>query len=396
MQLIADNKELSKTLSRLIKTYPNMSFAVAWASVNTIFDKLHAKPSLIQKGIIGTHFYQTHPDVLDAFIDSSNVRFILTPTGVFHPKVYLFWNSNSWEALVGSANLTLAALSVNTETVVHITNADHGANQLKAQLLSAIETYWPDAEPSNKESASRYRAIWKTKRPILKRLSGQYGKTKAKKTPVDSPIMSLTWDQYVSEINQGASEAAHDVGERLDLLDKVRRAFSTDPNFASMELGVRKTIAGLPNQYDNRWGWFGSMKGAGKFHKRINQNDVHISRALDQIPLQGLISKSHYNRYLGEFVKAFPDGRDGIATASRLLALKRPDQFVCFDSRNRVEMCKSFGIVPTGMDYERYWEEIIERILDSPWWLSDRPGTKRDAAVWDGRAAMLDSLFYRS
>ncbi len=94
-------------------------------------------------------------------------------------------------------------------------------------------------------------------------------------------------------------------------------------------------------------------------------------------------------------MKAFPDGGNGIATASRLLALRRPDQLVCFDSKNRVDMCKSFGIMPTGMDYERYWEEIIERILDSPWWLSDRPGTKREAAVWDGRAAMLDSLFYR-
>ena len=372
-----------------------MSFAVAWASVNSIFDKLQAKPSLIKNGVIGTHFYQTHPDVLDAFIDSTNVRFILTPTGVFHPKIYIFWQSNSWEALVGSANLTFAALNANTEAVLHVTNADSGADQLKAQLLSAIETYWRDAEPSNHESASRYRSIWNTKRPILKRLAGQYGKTKAKKNPINSPIMSLTWEQFVNKIDQGASQAAHDISERLDLLDKVRRAFSAHLDFASMELGIRKTIAGLPNEYDNRWGWFGSMKGAGKFHRAINQNDIHISSALDQIPLQGLIAKSHYGRYLGEFVKAFPDGRDGVATASRLLALKRPDQFVCFDSKNRVEMCKSFGIVTTGMDYERYWEEIVERILDSPWWLSDRPGTKRDAAVWDGRAAMLDSLFYR-
>ncbi len=297
MKLIADNKELLKTLSRLIKTYPNVSFAVAWVSLNSIFDELQAKPSLIRRGVIGTHFYQTHPDVLDAFINSTNVRFIFTPTGVFHPKVYIFWQSNNWEALVGSANLTCAALKVNTEAVLHVTKADSGADHLKAQLLSAIETYWPHAEPASHESASRYRSIWKTKQPILKRLSGQDGETKAKKNPIDSPIMSLTWEQFVNEIAQGASEATYDIGEGLDLLDNVRRAFSKHPDFASMELGIRKTIAGLPNEHDTRWGWFGSMKGAGRFHRAINQNNVHISRALDQIPLQGLVSKFHYNQY---------------------------------------------------------------------------------------------------
>ena len=395
MKLIVNNEELSKTLSHLIETYPHLSFAVAWASVNDIFNELRAKPSLIKKGVIGTHFYQTHPDVLDAFIDSTNVHFILNPAGVFHPKIYIFWQPNSWEALVGSANLTLAALKTNTEAVLHVTNADSGADQLKAQLLSAIEAYWSDAKPSSRESATRYRSIWETKRSILKRLSGQYGETKSTKNPIDSPIMSLTWEQFVREINPGATEAADDVRERLNLLDKARRAFSEYGSFASMKLDIRKTIAGLPNGYDDSWEWFGSMRGAGKFYQAINQNNDHISRALDEIPLQGVISKSNYDRYITEFVNAFPDGGHGVATASRLLALKRPDQFVCFDSKNRVAMCESFGIVPTGMNYERYWDEIIERIQDSPWWLSDRPQTKGDAAIWDGRAAMLDRLFYR-
>ena len=47
------------------------------------------------------------------------------------------------------------------------------------------------------------------------------------------------------------------------------------------------------------------------------------------------------------------------------------------------------------MDYNRYWEEIIERITDSVWWNEPRPTEALAGAVWDGRAAMLDAIFYR-
>ena len=204
--------------------------------------------------------------------------------------------------------------------------------------------------------------------------------------------MSMSWKQFLGAVKKGQF---HDFNERCDLLRVVRSAFLKHPDFASMEVRLRKTIAGLPNDYDRRWGWFGSMKGAGYYRQAVSDNNPHLSRALDKIPLQGLVSRSQYEAYLAEFIKAFPRGRHGTATASRLLALKRPDQFVCFDSKNQTELCKNFGIKQTGMDYDRYWDEIVERITDSPWWNAPRPNNERDGDVWDGRAAMLDSIFYR-
>jgi len=46
------------------------------------------------------------------------------------------------------------------------------------------------------------------------------------------------------------------------------------------------------------------------------------------------------------------------------------------------------------MDYERYWDEIIQRILDSPWWNSEAPNSNDALRVWNGRAAMLDVIYY--
>ena len=88
MKLITTNSGLRTNLVRLIKKYPNVAFAVAWASAGTdVFNELKKNKSNIHKAVIGTHFYQTHPDVLDVFVDSEKVKFMLQPKGVFHPKV---------------------------------------------------------------------------------------------------------------------------------------------------------------------------------------------------------------------------------------------------------------------------------------------------------------------
>jgi hypothetical protein len=214
----------------------------------------------------------------------------------------------------------------------------------------------------------------------------------ARVQPVKLLLIPLSWNQFYAAVRE---DEYHGFEKRCDLLQVVSSAFAQHEHFASMGLGLRKVIAGLPTDFDERWGWFGSMKGAGYFHEAVNDNNAHLSRGLDYIPLHGLVSRSQYEDYLSEFVKAFPKGRHGVGTASRLLAMKRHDQFVCIDSKNQKELCANFGIPRTGMDYERYWDEIIDRIMDSSWWNSPRPRGKQQGIVWDGRAVMLDAIFYR-
>lgn len=89
MKLISTSNELKKQLKRLIEKYPYIAIATAWASADTdVFRALVSHERKIVKAVIGTHFYQTHPDVLDQFVGSRKVKFILQPGGVFHPKVY--------------------------------------------------------------------------------------------------------------------------------------------------------------------------------------------------------------------------------------------------------------------------------------------------------------------
>ncbi len=392
MQLTTGGSVLSRKLVQLITKYENLEFAVAWATVGTeVYQVFLKNRKKIRRAVIGTHFYQTHPDVLDDFVDYDEVRFMLQPQGVFHPKAYFFWNTEKWELLIGSANLTSGALGKNSELMVHLSSSD-ALPGLQSQIQAQINEYWIEGEVVTRESAKSYRSLWKAQQPALRRISGSYSSGDKTKAPVHTAIMSMPWPRFFKAVK---ADPHHGFNERCELLNVIKDAFRNNASYSEMGLGLRKTIAGLPNDFNEHWGWFGSMKGAGYFHQAVNRNNPYLSSALDMIPLDGAVDRSHYNAYVAEFIKAFPNGRHGVGVASRLLALKRPDYFVCFDAKNKVQLCKDFGIKQSGMTYDRYWEDIVTRILDSVWWNEAKPKGEKAARVWSGRAAMLDAIFYQ-
>ena len=90
------------------------------------------------RAVIGAHFYQTHPDVLDVFQGKANVRIVLQPSGVFHPKLYLFRSDDRGEPLIGSANLTSGALSTNSEAMLLIGGSASDSASVLDEIRSLI------------------------------------------------------------------------------------------------------------------------------------------------------------------------------------------------------------------------------------------------------------------
>ena len=359
-------------------------------------DKFRAR---IKKIIVGIHFYQTHPNFIENFLDLSTVRYIKQPEGTFHPKLYLFYNSKfDWEILTGSANFTGAAFNVNTEISTLINSKNKKANKILSEVLEIVDSTWNDSTLFDKKELKNYRKVWKNHRPKINSLSGVYGNCKNKRTKKSKPlylvpVANMDWKQFIIRVNE---EKHHSLTSRLKVLKIARTSFEKVESFKYMSDDERKFIAGIPNRLkvdnDVYWGYFGSMQGAGKFKNRIGENDEIISNALDEIPLSGQITKIHFQRFLKKYTSVFPGIYLG--TATRLLAMKRPDVFVCLDSKNKSELCKDFGIVKSGLNYDRYWDDIIERIYDSDWWINPEPKDKTERLICDSRAAFLDSLYY--
>ena len=84
----------------------------------------------------------------------------------------------------------------------------------------------------------------------------------------------------------------------------------------------------------------GSMKGAGYFKERLNTAAASLDAALHHIPHAGAVSK----RAFDDFAANYQWKRSGVGTASRLMAMKRPDLFLCVDAKNRTGIAKAFGV----------------------------------------------------
>lgn len=208
-----------------------------------------------------------------------------------------------------------------------------------------------------------------------------------------SKIKNMDWKSYFMAVQR---DQTHGCDKRCDFLNSVNKGFSEFPVFSNMSKELRKTVAGLPNDQYEKWGWFGAMQGNGYFHKAVNGNNKNLSSALDCIPLSGEVQKSQYVKFIENYKNAFPVENNYLSTASRLLALKRPDQFVCITKRNRSSLCKDLGIREKDLNYDYYWDQIIVPIRSSPWWKSEPPKSESglELAVWKGRVAMLDAFFY--
>lgn len=396
MKLITTATELEKEFRRLTKQFDNFYWATAWASSSsTLFNDLLINKGKIQKIVVGIHFYQTHPDFIEAFLNNKNVRFIQQPEGTFHPKLYLFTNnSDKWELIIGSANFTNAAFSRNTEASILLSNKDKNSTETFKKAEELVEQTFAVGKTFNSKDLEKYRITWKIHQQKIKSLSGQYGSKKRKPKPIhEVPMMNRSWAEFMNEV---LSETSHGFDRRLRVLEIANKLFESVNHFNKLSEDQRKFIAGIPNKLNvegaEDWGYFGSMKGAGIFKNKIIENDINISKALDKIPLSGQITKRHFNNYINYFTKTFTGNY--IATATRLLCMKRPDTFLCFDSKNRSALCKDFGIIQSDMDYDRYWEDIVERIYDSDWWQNPYPKNNTEEKVSEARTAFLDSLYY--
>ncbi len=398
MQLITSTTRLLNAFQTHLASCETVHLAVAWASVGfPAYDALVNAEHKIGKAVIGTHFYQTAPEFIEMFSNSNRVRFVMNHSGVFHPKLYLFkYQGGGWACIVGSANFTGGGFGKNQEASVLITNGDDPKRTFLDTALASINGYWNDAVPGKKIDINRYREMKKRFAPSLAHAAGQFGTGKVGQLIEEVEVLNMSWVEFLTKVE---GDMHHALDRRIEVLEAARGLFRMHGTFAAMPKNDRQGIAGFGTEVDVPWGWFGSMRGAGVFKNLVNESPQGLSNALDQVPLDGQVLREDYLAFVERFVQAFPlaDGihtRHGLGTATRLLAMKRPDYFVCLDAANRRNLLKDFNVSVPLHDYEGYWDKIVERLKLANWWNARRPTEANAAKVWDGRVAMLDAIYY--
>ena len=118
-----------------------------------------------------------------------------------------------------------------------------------------------------------------------------------------------------------------------------------------------------------------------------------LAPCVDAIPLSGEVPESGVRRFLAGMFRL---PRVGRGCATRLLAGKRPDLFVCVNRKNAAGIARATGIsVPNGSSARTIDAYIrLLHYIHSCEWHRSRPRDRSERGLWEGRAAFIDRIFY--
>lgn len=129
----------------------NVYVAVAFFTESNVVERLIAKGCRVR--MIVRLGFPTNPSALEKLLGNDRIELRYFTAHSFHPKLYIFGDK---VALVGSANLTGAAILSNQEVVVSI-DSDDGR---LSELASLFSDYWDEAKVLDQEALRAYKAIY--------------------------------------------------------------------------------------------------------------------------------------------------------------------------------------------------------------------------------------------
>ena len=213
------------------------------------------------------------------------------------------------------------------------------------------------------------------------------------------------WPIFTAFIEQQAS--LHALDERLALLDYVQTI--KHKSLVEMSEVERLTFAGKhTHQHDHTTynfdvEWFASTKGAKVFHTFLAQQPESFDLALSHIPESGDVTPAQYQKFVSAYKKIFTgytvDKEAGekppLAAATRLLAMKRPDQFIALTNAKIDIFCRGLSITKfNAFDFDSYWQDMIGTLRTFAWWHQAEPEDVRELKLWHVRAVLVDLFLF--
>lgn len=386
---------LRSRLLKLIESCDSFWLASAWVTRNDVFDAAIAARSKLRQFVIGTHGYSTCAECLESCIPLVQAKVVKPDARVFHPKIYAFEMEKRLVVYVGSSNFTYAGLTNNIECGVFL--SDQIGHKKLQSFVDFIAAQWNVAGMIDADFVTTYRANQARVRNAQDEPEKFIEIPKPRRTSKsahDVAPSEMNWQRFMKLVR--AEKTSGGLRQRLKVLAQARYLLSQGKSFAQLSETDRRCLAGIHNpslQEGLNWGFFGTMSAHGNFSPILRNHSAEFSKALNHIPLAGHVSEKCYNAYLNTLM-SIPGAGNWTGMGTRLLALKRPDWFVCLNNANRTGLCGYFGVAPTTTNLENYWSRIVEPMQVMPWWQAMMPSDGVGQQVWLGRAAMLDAIYY--
>ena len=199
--LVNNYHKEKKILSSIVEELSSceaFDFSVAFinneglAAIKQTLDELaqysQKNPEKAVKGRILTTNYLnfTQPSALRELLQFPNIEVRAYTKGGFHPKGYIFKQSNYYSMIIGSANLTASALTMNQEWSVKFLSCTDG--QIVYTVREEFEQIWSEADKVDETWLKDYESKYNEKRLTLKLVNKQIKELKKQKGGEGLPL----------------------------------------------------------------------------------------------------------------------------------------------------------------------------------------------------------------
>jgi hypothetical protein len=240
------------------------------------------------------------------------------------------------------------------------------------------------------------------------------------------------WTIFADFIEQQSS--IHALDERLRLLnylDEIRQQPLADLIVEDrLAFSGKHTTHHDYSIYNFDVEWFAGTKGAKVFHTLLEQSPEKFDAALAHIPLTGDVNHADYQSFVNDFQQIFKEytqvksqgEKAPLAVATRLLAMRRPDQFIALNNNKIDILCQGLSIAKLkNTDFSSYWHDMIGTMRTFAWWHQAQPEivektrvasdseasesennesetpeskSKREQTLWKNRAVLIDLFLF--
>ena len=390
-----------------------VDIATAWATCGPVLEMLckAAKRKRVKvRAIVGTYGNATHPDALERLRDIGELRLVERNRAMFHPKVYIFKATKGDCAWIGSANFTGAGFARNEEAVQETEDVAGAVNWFKRR--------WKDCGPLNPGAIEAYRKR-RRKQGVSRSLSGLVGRSESGTGDRLAYLREADgWKEYARALRK-CEESWLDEGYGWSVLGQTcsyvhtieeGKEIARRTSWVGITDEERTILLGLRDGVNGTWGLLGTLGGAGKVNGIFNRstiaaNGVILGRVRDAIEI---VISARDRDFPDVAMKALEqiggEKRFSYGTATRLLALARPDRLVSVNKGSREGLAKAFRVrrrsgkgfdlSPTTLGRPENYRLLLERLYAAPWYGGPPGRGKRERQLWNMRAALVDSFVY--
>ena len=398
---------LPREFEKKLASAKRVDIASAWATFGPALDLLCAarKERRVKiRAMIGTFGNATDPDALVRLREIGELCVVAGGKALFHPKVYIFRNAKETCVWIGSANCTRAGFGRNEEVVYETGNHREAAAWFSKR--------WKElGGPSPASAIDKYRK--RRKRQGVSRAAAQLAGQPEQGGRSRAELLegAGSWAEYVAALQRcdelWAAEGSYwtVLGNECSYVHTIEegKRIAHCRSWVGLNDQERAILLGLRDGVDGVWGLLGTLIAAGDVKGVFNRSrEAGNRRTLSRVrnAVETVIDAPD-EKFPGIAVKALERicREDGFnhGTATRLLALARPDRLVSVNKGSRAGLATAFNFKATKgttLGRPKNYGLLLEKLYEKPWYC-DQPGrSKRSRQLWSMRAALVDSFVY--